>query len=183
MFSVKYGRDWKRPTATTHHPALAKIIRLLFHEKHSPGTDEKERSKKVENEIEALHQRNTEPDHDAAHDQRADDAPDESPMLRHRRHLEVLEDEHEDENVIDAERIFDDVAGEKLEPFFPSADFPNKQVEQKREGDPNQRAVSRCAHAQFAAAVFELNKVENQRNKDTGIERQPEPNACVRHRA
>ena len=65
--------------------------------------------------MESRDERDAEPDHDAAHDQRAKDSPDKDTMLRARRNAEVAEDKDEDENVIDAERVFDEVAGEEIE--------------------------------------------------------------------
>ena len=56
---------------------------------------------------------------DIAHHERAHHAPEEDAVLVLRRHLEVREDEQEDEEVIDRERQLDDVAGEEFEPRLP----------------------------------------------------------------
>ena len=68
--------------------------------------------------MESIDQRDAEPDHQSAHDERADDSPDKHAMLIFFRDLEVGEDEDENENIIDAERVFDDVAGEEIERCF-----------------------------------------------------------------
>ena len=54
-------------------------------------------------------------DHRAAHHQRAEDAPEQHAVLVDRRHREVTEDHRDDEDVVDAERLLDDVAGEVLQ--------------------------------------------------------------------
>ena len=54
-------------------------------------------------------------DQDAAHRQCAKNAPEEDGMLVARWHLEVREDQHEDKDIIDAERLLEQVAGEEFE--------------------------------------------------------------------
>src|SRR5205807_6567134 len=133
MFAVICRRNWKNCSlANSHDPALAKILRLAFDKKHSPGADQQEAAENVENEIEPIYEFDPDPDHDSAHHQRADDSPDQRAMLRHPRDLEVLKDDNEDEDVVDAERVLDHVTGEKFEPFCRAADFPDQEIEQQR---------------------------------------------------
>ncbi len=73
-----------------------------------------------------------EPDHDPAHDQRAKNAPDQHAMLRNGRNAEVGEDQNKNENVIDAERVFDEITGQKIERSVRAAQFPDQQIEEKR---------------------------------------------------
>ena len=51
----------------------------------------------------------------AAEDEGAEDAEEEHPVLVGRRHPEVAEHHDEHEDVVDRERVLDDVAGEELE--------------------------------------------------------------------
>ena len=132
MFSIKRRRDRENRFLTNpHDPALAEILRLAFDEKHSPRADEKDRPENVEDELEAIDQLDSDEDHDSTHDQRADDSPDQRAMLRHARDLEILKDDNENENVVDAERVLDHVTGEEFEPFLRSVNFPNEEVEQE----------------------------------------------------
>src|SRR2546430_7480742 len=85
MFVMEYRRDGKCPIAATHDPALAEVLRLLFHKKHSPCADQQKRAENVENKIESIDELDPEPNHQAAHHQRADDSPHQSAMLCHRR--------------------------------------------------------------------------------------------------
>src|SRR5438874_13626734 len=125
MFAMEVLGDRKDPETTSHHPAFPKIARLLFHKKHPPCADQQKRTEEVEDKIEPVHQCDTEDNHDAAHDQRPDDSPDQSAMLSHRRDAEVGEDQNENENVVNAERVLDHVAGQKFERLLWAADFPD----------------------------------------------------------
>ena len=94
----------------------------------------------------AGHERNTEKDHDSAHDQRAEDSPDQDAVLRARRNAKILKDENEDKDVVDAERVFDEVAGEKIEAVLGAAHFPDEQIEKQRKDDPNEAAMCGGSH-------------------------------------
>lgn len=54
------------------------------------------------------------------HDQGAQHAPKEDPILVFGRHRKVHEDEHEDKDVVDAEAFLDEIAGEERVPRFPA---------------------------------------------------------------
>ncbi|HEU4428780.1 MAG TPA: hypothetical protein VFT98_08500 [Myxococcota bacterium] len=69
-------------------------------------------------------------------------------MPERQRHAEVAEDQNEDEDVVDAERLLDEEAGEELERRLAATlvSEENREVEEQREGDqiPNQpRALRR----------------------------------------
>ena len=64
------------------------------------------------------------------HHDRAQDAPLEHLRLRLGRHAEVVEDEDEDEEVVDAEGQLDQVAGVVLERVLPALPPPEEQAEQ-----------------------------------------------------
>src|SRR5437588_8027154 len=147
MFVMKRRRNRKGPETTPHDPALPEILRLLFDEKHSPRADQQKRTENVENEIETIDQLDAEPNHHPAHHQRANDSPDQSAMLCQRWDAEVGEDQNENENVIDAERVLDHVAGKEFERLVRAADFPDHQVEQERENDPDRNTMTGCPHA------------------------------------
>jgi hypothetical protein len=104
-------------------------------------------------------------------------------MLRHRWYPEVSENQDKNENVVDAKRILDHVAGKEFERLFRSPDFPNHQVEQEGENNPNERAVCGRAHAELAPPMLELHEIKGERNEHSGVKGDPKPNTCVRHRA
>ena len=52
---------------------------------------------------------------DAAHDERAQNSPEQHAMLLVLRHRKIVEDHEEDEQIIDAERKFQNIAGDELQ--------------------------------------------------------------------
>ncbi len=79
--------------------------------------------------MEARDERDPEADHGCPHDERAQDAPDQNPVLVLGRHPEVGKDEPENENIIDAERVLDQVAGEEVERLLGPLPPPDEEVE------------------------------------------------------
>jgi hypothetical protein len=43
--------------------------------------------------------------------------------------------------------------------------------------------MGRCAHAELATSMFELNKIEGQGDENAGVKSDPKPNTRVSHRA
>jgi hypothetical protein len=81
--------------------------------------------------------------HEAApHEQRSQDAPEQDSVLVLRRDAQVTEDGDEDEQVVDAERPLDEVAGEELE----GGPAPDAQVhtqrKEHRKGEPTMLQVA-----------------------------------------
>src|ERR1044072_9941822 len=107
-------------------------------------------------------------------------------MLVLRRYREVREDHHEDEDVVDRQRLLDHVAGEKLErdtPRFgvrvkpryrhqtrvlrelPERVLVKKIVEDQRERDPNdapRRCFTKADGVRFAVKDAEIDGEENE---------------------
>ena len=62
-----------------------------------------------------LHQRRTERDKNRAKDQRTQNAVKQNAVFVFRRNAEITENENENENVINRERIFENISGQKFE--------------------------------------------------------------------
>ena len=58
-------------------------------------------------------------------------------MLSNGRHAKISEDENKNKNVIDAERVLDEVTGQKIERCVRAAQFPDQQIEEKRKQHPD----------------------------------------------
>src|SRR6266487_4856547 len=112
---MKFARNRQDPTTRPQHPTLGEIMRWTFSKKHLCRRDQQEEPEEIENEMKALHQRDAAQDHRATHDQCPDYSPDQHAMLCQWRNAKVRENEHENKNVIHAQRILDEVAGEKIE--------------------------------------------------------------------
>ena len=97
-------------------------------------------------------------------------------MLGNGRDAKIGKDEDEDEDVIDAERVFDDVAGQKIEAVVVAFRFPDQIVKSERENNPDQAAKDSRAHAQLAVAPFETDQVDREREEDAEVKGDPKPN-------
>jgi transcription elongation factor GreA len=149
----------------------------MFSEKHSQRRDQQEHAEQVENKMKPTHQDDAGQDHDSAHDQRAENSPHQRAMLSPRRHAKVSKNQYENEDVINAQRIFDEVSSEKIEGGVRSLDIPDKRIKSERYQHPQYAPLGGRTHAQLAAAAFEANKIDNQRDEDAGVKGDPKPNA------
>jgi len=59
----------------------------------------------------------------------------------------MLEDQHKDENVVHAQRILDEVTGEKIEPVMWPFDVPDQGIERQRHEHPDDGPLESSAHA------------------------------------
>src|ERR1700741_1777730 len=100
---MKFRRDGNPIPAKTHHQTVPEIWFAGLSKKHSNGGHQQENSKDVKNEMKPRHQSHAEQNHDAAHHEGAENSPNKSAMLRHRRHPEISEDDDENEDIIDAQ--------------------------------------------------------------------------------
>ena len=119
----------------------------MLRKKHPHSGDDQENAEEIEDEVKTGDQCDAQTDHNPAHDERADDAPHQHPMLRHGRDTKVPEDQDKNENVIDAQRVFDQIAGQEIERRVRAAQFPNEKIEKQRKNDPDRATLRRCAHA------------------------------------
>ena len=101
------------PAHELHDRILVALELLVLLQRHAHAGDDEQRAEDVDDPLEPREQRRAEPDEQAAHDERAEDAPEQHAVLVLRRHGEVLEDQHDDEDVVDAERFLDQVAREE----------------------------------------------------------------------
>src|SRR5207253_11224604 len=119
----------KGAPAHAHDPTVSEIFCLMFPEKHADGGDNQECAEEIKNKMKTYNQRHSKQDHDSAHDQRSEDSPHQSAMLCDRRDLEITKDQDEDEDVINAERTFDQVTGEKIDTVLRPFDAPDNHSE------------------------------------------------------
>ena len=145
---------------------MLEVHRLRFADQHAqPGDDEKS-AEKIKNKMELRDQLHAQPDHGGAHHERAEDSPDQDPVLVARRHPEVGENETEDEDVIDTERVLDEVTGKKIDRLVGALPPPDKGVEAEGERDPEKAAPDRAAQADsFVRPIAE--KIDGQRDQNS----------------
>src|SRR5205814_10163153 len=116
-------------------------------------------------------------DHASARDQGADDYPLSHSMLCHRWHAKVSKNQDKNEDVIDAQRIFDEVSSEKIEAGLRSFNVPNEPIKSKRYQDPQYAPLAGRTHAQFPPAALEADEIDRYRDKDADVKGDPKPNA------
>src|SRR6266480_6327478 len=112
---MKFAGNWKDAAAHPDRPILRKLARRMLSKQHSQRSEEEKQAKEIENEMKSLHQCDAADNHNSAHDERAEDSPDQDAMLCPRRDAEMRENQYEHKNVIDAQRILDQVAGKKID--------------------------------------------------------------------
>src|SRR5438046_500255 len=101
------------------------MLGMHFHflvKRHSDPRKDQEGPEQVDDPMERLQQDNPQRSHHAAQYEGTQDAPEEHPVLIGRWHLEEGEEQHKDENVIHAERLFDQVAREELQGGFSTSE-------------------------------------------------------------
>ena len=147
MFGVEFARNRKDPTARPQYPTLCEIASWMFSKKHAGCGDKQKETEKIENEMKALHQRDTAPNHGPAHDECSNNSPDQNAALCERRNAKMRENQHKHKNIIHAQRILDEIPCKKIEGVMWSFDAPDKGVKSKRYDDPDRRPTKRSAYA------------------------------------
>ena len=132
MFFMEVASNRKNPAAHLQHPTLCEIASWMFPKQHAGRSDEQEETEEIKNEMKTVHQCDTAQDHGAAHDECPYYSPDQDASLRHRRNAKMRENQHKYENVVHAQRILDEIAGEKIERVVRSFDSPDQGVKGKR---------------------------------------------------
>ena len=125
-------------------------------------------------------QRGARDDEDRAHDEGAEDAPEQHPVLVRRRHREVGEDHQEDEDVVDRQGLLDQVAGQELQALGRAE--PGQISALKREGErhPDHAPGERLAEADLVGLAVEDAQVERQHHQHERREPAPEPHRANR---
>ena len=172
---VVLGCDAHPASAKAENEVALEIDLFAVTDEHADTGDEEKRAEEVENPVEALHQRDPEPDHGAAHEERADDSPHQHAMLILPAHLEVGKNENEDEDVVDAERIFDDVAGEEIERCLRPFQVPDEEIKAERKEDPDEAPDGGFANADDVGLAIKPDEVDRENEKDAEVKGDPEP--------
>src|ERR1039458_5780052 len=88
-------------------------LHLLLLQHLDPGQDQKASKDKTQ-PSESIKQSRSQQDKHQPHDESAENPPEKNAMLETRRHRKISKDEEEDEDVVHAERIFDEISGQEL---------------------------------------------------------------------
>jgi hypothetical protein len=87
----------------------------------------------------------------------------------------MRENQHKYENVIHAQRILDEIAGEEVERVMRSFDAPDQGVKAKRHEHPDHGPMKRSTDAQFATATLGAEEVDPYCDEDADVKGDPKP--------
>ena len=103
VLAVEFMRDGKEFAGEADGEVFFGVGFLFLGEDHFQAGENEERAERDEQPVEALDERHAEPDHRAAHEERAEDAPEQHAVLVAVGDMEVREDEGDDEDVVHRE--------------------------------------------------------------------------------
>ena len=86
------------------------------------------------------------------------------------RHMEKAENQQEDEEIVDAQREFDDVSGNKLQSQCAPVPEENHHREDGSQGDPNRAPDQGLAELHDVGAAMEHAQVQHQHSENEEIE-------------
>src|SRR5664279_2403229 len=159
-----------------------KILRmrlLVPGENHFQAGENQERTERHEQPFEAVDEFDAQPDHQPAHEQRAQDAPEEHAMLVTRRNGKMREDEGDDEDIVHRERQLDDIAGDEFDRLL---ELPvrhqcrrDDESEQHGQGEPHARPRQRLAEFYDMRLAMKHSQVEREENEHAEQKSRPVP--------
>jgi hypothetical protein len=162
-----------------HQVLLVALLVLLPAEGQLVSGVEEERAEEVEDPLEPLDHRGAGGDEQAAQDERGEDAEEQHLVLVDRRHREGRHDDDEDEEVVDAEAVLGDVAGEELARVPPAGEEQDPEPEEDRENDVESHPPGGLADPDRMRIVVDDEEVDREQQQNAGDRGQPEPSGNV----
>src|SRR5450755_583125 len=123
----------------------------------------------VDDPVESLDEAYAGRDENCAHDERAQDSPEQHFVLMDRRHLEETKNQQEDEKVVNAERELDDVSGNELQRGGAAVPEENHDRENAGQRDPGHAPGQGFAKLYGMSAAVENAQVQHQHGEDEKI--------------
>ena len=166
---------------------VVQVLLLARGPPHLDAGEQQEGAEHIEHPVELRDQPAAHQDHHGAQHDRTDDAVHQHPLLVGRRHREVGEDHQEDEDVVDRERLLDQVAGEELERagvrrggdggiVMRLQRPPEQGIEGQAEQHPDDGPLDRLGHRDFVGALLaQHHEVDEQCHQHRHDEKRPQP--------
>src|SRR4029077_8352603 len=145
------------------------IDRSLPAKEHLYAREEQKSSEEINRPVERFNERDTNADHHSAQDQRTQNTPKKHTMLVSRRHGEIGKDEDKNEDVINAERIFHQVTGQKLQSFCVPLPIPNECIASERKRHPNGSPDRRLLRTRGVRLALEAKQIDSQHAEHTSV--------------
>ncbi len=144
---VGHGHD---PPCEAHDPHLVDVDLVVVAgdgvAQQLEAGQQQDAAEHQEDPVEPVQGRGAQGDEDAPQDEGADDAVEEHPLLERLGDGEGGEQQHEDEQVVDAQGLLDQVAGVVLQATVGAVGVPDVQAEQEGEGDVERRPGDGLPH-------------------------------------
>ena len=123
--------------------------------------------------MEFFNECNPDQDESPTHDERPEDTPKQHFVLVSGRDFEVGENDEKNEEVVDAERFFDQISGKKLKRGFMPVPIVYTDVEQQGNPNPHSAPNERLLDADFVRLSVENDQIHKQHNEHEDVESNP----------
>src|ERR1035438_10353808 len=171
MFAMIIARQTQMAVGKPKKPTLFRPDLIFLGEQHmNPGINQK-RAEDVHDPGKLLDQFRAGKDHDAAHDQRPENSPFQHTVLKPLINRKGAKNDQEEEKVIDAQRLFDQIASKEFDGAFIPEEAPNSNSKQHRQRNPKKRRSKRLALLQIPIPNSTDNAI--QRSVDRNASRSP----------
>jgi len=135
---------------------------------HSEGRVEKQRTEEVHHPLEPFEDAHPREDEDAAHDDGSEDAPEQHLALVLQGDAQGAEHEQEDEEIVDAERFLDEVAGKVLLCGLAAPPALHDQGEGQPRPDPHHAPGERVTRGHRPVSSSRHAEVDGEQHADDG---------------
>ncbi len=162
------GHGNPTPEQTQHRILLGMDLSFILEEQLDAAVHQ-EGSEDINDPVESLDQAYAGHDENGAHDERAQNSPEQDLVLVGRRHLKETEDQQEDEKVIDTERKLDDVSGDELQHGGTAMPEKDHASEDRGQCDPSDTPEHGFAKFYGVGAAVEDAQVQHQHGEDEKI--------------
>src|SRR5271170_2390316 len=136
---------------------------MLARKPHPDAAINQQRSKKIDNPVEAVDQADTGKNKEAPHQDRAENSPKQYGVLMLLGHGKITEDHKKEEEIVHTEREFEHIAGRELQGDLAALPKENQSGKSGGEGDPHGAPGKRLARTHNPAATVEENPEVEQR--------------------
>src|SRR4051794_14202868 len=117
----------------------------------------------------------TGPDHDSAHQKRAQDSPEQDAMLVFGGNAEIGEDQRDHENVVHREGEFDDVAGKKFESVIGALKRNEQAGKTQRKKRENGGPTKGLLELHYRRPSMEYSEIQSQKDQYANEKSGPMP--------
>src|SRR5690606_26847054 len=135
--------------------------------------DDKKPSENVDKPMEAMNEFDTREDKGYAHHQSTENPPKKHFVLILGWDMEVREDEYNDKDVVDTQRLFDQVPRKELDRVLLSEIVINEQIEGHGQGDPYPRPYQRILNGYSLRLAVKHPQIKGQHSQYEDVEKCP----------